>query len=459
MEYTVNHNFIKEYAQQLTEKLCRNYFVNKAFISGSEILAFHTENQLNLLIVKNIYLNWQKETAKIKSPYFDFEDESVKQALRVFMNKLSNHIKVYRYDFEPLVSKSIAEYILLAAAPSEFFKAEIEALASPKISTQLLKDFTKYIRVNRFIPEQVIREIEAAGYAETFAGETIRYVRKAIQENPEKADNAESVLSGLLSGHKAASLSDFISMPKPLVTRPAFLDEPKEEVKSVQVTLAESIQENSMISETADTAKPGTEETNLPLEAIAEEIIVDYTGAGVTISDSPISESAPELSPSINQEVLMEDEEDIDGFFRKNPEVLINEKTEASEEFKSETIPLKDTSALLVEDLGSQINTPIPLQEKLLKVETTRQTETLVKPEINTVPFRTLVPMHYRFTFINSLFDGNQDAWTEAVERIDATTSPEEAMEMLSREFADKFNWSMKEDNVAILFNYVERKF
>ena len=151
MEYTVNQQNIQNYAERLTAELCKQFFVNKAFISGPEILAFNSENQLNLLIVKNIFLNWQKETLKLKSPYFDFEDEGVKLALKTFMNKLSNHIKVYRYDFEPLVKKSISDFILLSAAPAEFFTAEIEALASPKMALTMLKDFARYIRVNRFV--------------------------------------------------------------------------------------------------------------------------------------------------------------------------------------------------------------------------------------------------------------------------------------------------------------------
>ena len=72
MEYTVNQDAIKSYSEKLAADLCRQFFINKAFIAGPEILAFNAENQLNLLIVKNIFLNWQKEVLKLKSPYFDF---------------------------------------------------------------------------------------------------------------------------------------------------------------------------------------------------------------------------------------------------------------------------------------------------------------------------------------------------------------------------------------------------
>jgi len=67
--------------------------------------------------------------------------------------------------------------------------------------------------------------------------------------------------------------------------------------------------------------------------------------------------------------------------------------------------------------------------------------------------------MHYRFTFINSLFDGNQEAWAEAVERIDGTSALEAAVSLLRSEYAARLKWEEKEDNVSILFNYVERKF
>jgi hypothetical protein len=67
--------------------------------------------------------------------------------------------------------------------------------------------------------------------------------------------------------------------------------------------------------------------------------------------------------------------------------------------------------------------------------------------------------MHYRFTFINSLFDGNQDAWAEAVELIDQTYSFEEASDLLMSSYSERFNWIEKEDNVGILLNYIERKF
>lgn len=446
MEYIVNQDAIKKYAAQLTEKLCRQFFINKAFISGPEILSFHEENQLNLLIVKNIYLNWQKETAKLKSPYFDFEDEEVKQALRVFMNRLSNHIKVYRYDFEPLVSKSIAEFILLAAAPIEFFTAEIEALAGPKISISLLKEFSRYIRVNRFIIDQIIREIETAGYSETFAGETIRYMRKSVLENPEKLDTPADVLIRILQ-NSHAELTDFVSVPKPLVSKPSFLEGGSAQasgVLSVPAGISETIipksenNSDSSLKDDEDILENGEplEEEEIPILITNEEIppvfMEDEDSGSLDVSDEAESgqqEDAESRSADSQRLKIFAEEEEVAAL-----NFSLDQNRESIREFSGET-------------------------EQKTRLQKEEAAEIMERIDYQAVPFRTLVPMHYRFTFINSLFDGNQDAWADAVEKIDATRSLDEAAEMLAREYADKFNWAQKEDNVAILLNYVERKF
>jgi len=57
------------------------------------------------------------------------------------------------------------------------------------------------------------------------------------------------------------------------------------------------------------------------------------------------------------------------------------------------------------------------------------------------------------------LFAGNQQDWAEAVDKIDAAGSYEEAIAMLKNQYSYRYNWDKEEDNVAILFNYVERKF
>jgi len=430
MEYTVNQQNIQKYAERLSNDLCRQFFINKAFISGPEILAFNSENQLNLLIIKNIFLNWQKEALKLKSPYFDYEDEDVKLGLKTFMNKLSNSIKVYRYDFEPVLKRSISDIILLSAAPQDFFTKEIEALASPKISVSLLKDFAKYIKINRFVLDQVIFDIEAGGYSEIFGGETIRFILKALGDNQEKISPSSEALSGLFE-QLPAEVNEFVALPKPLVTRPAFLDLPKPEfvpepVSVIQLVkpIPEPIQDEEKIELTIPI--PEVEETEVAKNEIFE--------------NESVSEKHVEQLPEIAEKATVESKEG--DIFQKIEPVPITGRTKLN---KSEVLEMaKDPINL---------NATLRTSEERSNLAQTLQTKTM------SAPFKTLVPMHYRFTFINSLFGGNQQAWSDAVEKIDKSLNYEGAIAMLKSEFSEKFNWASEEDNAAILFNYVERKF
>ena len=430
MEYTVNQQNIQKYAERLSNDLCRQFFINKAFISGPEILAFNSENQLNLLIIKNIFLNWQKEALKLKSPYFDYEEEDVKLGLKTFMNKLSNNIKVYRYDFEPVLQRSICDFILLSAAPQDFFTKEIEALASPKISVSLLKDFAKYIKVNRFVLDQVVVDIEAGGYTEIFGGETIRFIIKALGDCPDKISSASEALSGLFE-QLPAGVNEFVALPKPLVTRPAFLDLPKPEFVPEPVPVIQFV-------------KP------IPEPIRVEEKIEDSVQNQQSVEPEPVEEEV-----EIN-EIAVESEET---FLPEHVEETRDDIVEELVFQKVETVSNPGRPKLNRSEVLEMTKDPINLNDTLrLSEERSNLAQTLHTKTL-AAPFKTLVPMHYRFTFINSLFGGNQQAWSDAVEKIDKSENYHQAVAMLKAEFSDKFNWANEEDNAAILFNYVERKF
>jgi hypothetical protein len=479
MNYTVNQPNIQKYAERLTNDLCRQFFINKAFISGPEILQFNPENQLNLLIVKNIFLSWQKESLKLKSPFFDYENEEVKQAMKSFMNTLSRHIKVYRYDFEPIVKKSIAEIIMLAAAPQEFFTREIEGLASPKVQLSLLKDFCKYIKINKFVVEQVISEIENAGYTEYFGGETIRHMLKAINENPDKMAVPELALSSILE-QLQADVTDFVSVPKPLVTRPAFLDEKPEAISGTSSVdesndqgLIPDDEPSEWIEESEEPVSEVTSEItmeNIPQlvaetepELAAEEDAEITVDAQLEMVAEPETESEmenPAETTEIEKEV--ETEKTIQDFDTPEAEIPLEEfiprRGLFSESSPSETGHIAGEAELPVHS-GFTRAEPINLNEALKMSEERTTLAQALKTRTVAAPFKTLVPMHYRFAFINSLFAGNQQAWAEAVEKIDQTESFDEAVEMLKTDYAEKYNWDKEEDNLAILFSYIERKF
>ncbi|BDD10104.1 hypothetical protein FUAX_25360 [Fulvitalea axinellae] len=120
MEFNLNRSLIDTYANIFTKKVVSDFFQNKEYIGGREIVELTADRQLNLLVVRDIFGKWKSEAERLKSPYFDFESREVKSALNTFMNVVSQHIKVKGTDFAPLLRSAVKARIMMVFAPEEF---------------------------------------------------------------------------------------------------------------------------------------------------------------------------------------------------------------------------------------------------------------------------------------------------------------------------------------------------
>jgi hypothetical protein len=276
--------------------------------------------------------------------------------------------------------------------------------------------------------EQVTREIEASGYTETFAGETIRFIMKAVNENPDKLEVPENALKGLLE-QLPAEVTDFVSVPKPLVTRPSFLDKPKEAEEPplrVSDVLAEEGGDVPLLAAPSGGGEPSGPPSGLVPAEDGEEPAEEKTGTGSGDTGEGIHfgeflqpASRPQDSP-----------------------------VWSGAESGMDSVELEEVHP-----------EPVTLNESLRRQENTKNLAEALRVKVPTAPFKTLVPMHYRFTFINALFAGNQQAWAEAVDKIDSAATYDEVVKWLNARYAGDYNWDKEEDNVAILFDYIKRKF
>ena len=89
MESAINNEYINSYSEKFTVKIMDNYFQNKSFIDGEGILNLSEIRQINLFVIKNLMVNWQKESENLKSAYFNYKSPEVKNALQDFLNTLS----------------------------------------------------------------------------------------------------------------------------------------------------------------------------------------------------------------------------------------------------------------------------------------------------------------------------------------------------------------------------------
>jgi len=154
----INFNYLENYSQSLSEKICSDYFGTRKYMTGQEIIQLTPSQQVNLLIIKSLFTAWQEELEKLKSnPYFDYRDIAVDNSLKEFMNILSRAIKVERVHFEPLMRDAVEDAILLAIDPVTFY---IHLIEESKGNDNYFKENKKYIKWHS---ELMVTLIDKAG--------------------------------------------------------------------------------------------------------------------------------------------------------------------------------------------------------------------------------------------------------------------------------------------------------
>ncbi|MFT7364508.1 MAG: hypothetical protein ACI9UV_002718 [Algoriphagus sp.] len=146
MTIQINSNYLEKYANDYAAVVCEKVFSSRQFITGQDIIHLTDSIQVNFFVVKRIFEIWQGELEKLKSsPYFDYRDVAVHEALTQFMNVLSRRIKVEKSNLEPLVAQAVSEAIKLAVDPVSFYQNEIQKAPQGMIN-EFLSEHKKYFK-------------------------------------------------------------------------------------------------------------------------------------------------------------------------------------------------------------------------------------------------------------------------------------------------------------------------
>ncbi|GAC1374508.1 MAG: hypothetical protein NVSMB30_17550 [Hymenobacter sp.] len=153
-----------QYGRRLAARLCDQHFgsPSAAPLDGPAVLQFTPVRQLNLLVVRQLLGQWQAETARLRSVYFDFEAAPVQAALAQFMNVLSRHIRLERAAFEPLLAQAAADTLGLVADPAGSFQ---RLLLGPAEAPTLagLRDNLRYFDVDKAFYQGFVDSLPASG--------------------------------------------------------------------------------------------------------------------------------------------------------------------------------------------------------------------------------------------------------------------------------------------------------
>ena len=153
------------YGRRLAARLCEQHFSSQptATLDGPTLLKFTTVRQINLLVMRQLLGQWQAETTRLRSPFFDFEAPPVQAALVQFMNVLSRHISLGRAAFEPLLAQAAADTLGLVADPAGSFQRLLLGNAEPQPPTLAgLRESLRYIDVDKAFYQGFVDSLPAS---------------------------------------------------------------------------------------------------------------------------------------------------------------------------------------------------------------------------------------------------------------------------------------------------------
>ncbi|MCE7995908.1 MAG: hypothetical protein HEP71_28270 [Roseivirga sp.] len=185
MSYKLKHDSIRGFSSKVSRSICDRFYDANDRADGASLMQFTKSKQANAFLVKILFEKWQDETNNLKSPYFDFKHEKVKEALKTFMNVLSGYISVKRKDIEPLLARAVEETVLITFDPVAFVQSVMarsgnisnKYIKTRKTSFKKLKSLS-YVAESDFEAESPISPEE---FVEVFGASTSDLFEEEVQ--------------------------------------------------------------------------------------------------------------------------------------------------------------------------------------------------------------------------------------------------------------------------------------
>lgn len=253
MTLQINSNYLEKYAKDYAEIVCDEFFSGRQYITGQDIVQLTNSTQVNFFIIKRLFELWQEELGKLKSsPYFDYRDISVHEALTQFMNVLSKRIKVEREHLQEILETAVQQSIVVATDPVGFYQNEVRKAPQDKIN-DFLKENKKYYKWHDAV---ITFLIDKAG----FGHDEGAYMRAIAANHQTIADSLESVnlLLATLGDVKPFDLDAYRQVDATLEENPSSSDASPEESTSSFFDQVE--QEETRSSERKQAAEPAPEQ-------------------------------------------------------------------------------------------------------------------------------------------------------------------------------------------------------
>ncbi|MBK0404526.1 hypothetical protein I5M27_16130 [Adhaeribacter sp. BT258] len=411
MEDKYNTLSLEQYSRNLAKLLCDRYFANHETINGQQLITFSPVKQINLFVIKELLISWNREMANLKSPYFDFEDEEVKAGLKQFMNVLSRKILIRRPHFEPLLQKAILDAFTLVLQPATSFDEKFLQVQE-EVTPAKLQEHLKYLDLNKTHFSEFLQSLPPQTLDKTAVLQKFRLYSQAHYRDLAPVEALLEQLNPLLP----ISKQDILEKAAAPVFTPA---SPAPE-KTTFNTAPEPASGPMYNIPAADT------------NAVFEKAAVPASGPTGPASfpkPEPTETAQPVAQPVPAPAASMPAVTTATPAPADQPDVKLYEKFKTEKPTLNETLKKPEAPNLAEKD--------------------TRKIETLKES----------ISINQRFSFINELFNGENLEYYEAIQILDAKPDAESAKRFLLEDLAAKHNWVKKEEHLNKLLRLIERKF
>ncbi len=426
MRRLFNIEFVKGYKKTFTEQIIHQSYQAKDSLSGKELVSLTPSKQLNFLVMKALFQEWQEEMKRLESPYFDYKHPDVKKALVQFMNVLSQHIQVNSETLKVLISKALDEAFILVNDPAEFIRQEFAGRERQTYQQKQAKPILKYLKLLTEEFDDFFNAQASGTYAEVFEIAEDYFADVDLSESQEK-------LFANLSEVTPITIGDLL-----------------DEEEFIDITrIDEDLEEND--------PEPDLPESQMSEETVTEESVHE-DDEEQTADEEPIKEEEPEEETEKGHET-----EEVEGSNEPEEEITVESEPEPEPEIKEKPEAVESE----IEQVPQPEQTPEPEEETQESATINDQfsddkEESLVeKLEKEEVPGTILssVSVNQKYMFVQELFDGDANTFQKALSEIEYSGSFDDAVEHLVTNYARQFDWDMNSDEVKELLKVIFRRF
>jgi hypothetical protein len=141
-------------------------------------------------VISELFKSWREENKKLKSPYFNYENPDVKEALENLMTLLSKNININRANFTPLLKKAVNQTLMVVFDPYDFFSLIVSG-EDNKLEVVPFREELKYLKINKAPLEKMLQKLEERDVKEISGNEAFSILDQILEEvsfNPEDVE-------------------------------------------------------------------------------------------------------------------------------------------------------------------------------------------------------------------------------------------------------------------------------